>query len=189
MFDDIEGEFVFYTPEDIDEIDIDENEDSFERNATLKAREYSKNFDGLVVATDGGVLIPAIPQWNPLYTRRFAGADATDEDRVELVLDMMRDKSDGDRRMYWQEAIALCKDGERLFSVAVDGIEGVMGHHFDPLKYKPGIWLCSIWEFPQFEGKNFFDLDKDQQLQVEISWTKLGSVLHEYLATYKLLGM
>lgn len=40
---------------------------------------------------------------------------------------------------------------------------------------------------PTIWGKNFFDLDKDQQLEVETSWTKLGSALHEYLTAHKLL--
>ncbi len=176
----------FYTLDDVEDLQIQENEASFEKNAILKAQEYSKTFDGLVVATDGGVIIPSLPEWNPLYTRRFAGNNATDRDRIDKVLHLMRGKTGFERTMFWQEAIALCKNDKRLFSIAVKGIEGLMGNHFDPNKYKPGIWLCSIWEFPQFGGKNFFDLSPSEQLQVEISWAKLGKALHSYLEEHEL---
>lgn len=188
MFNGNNKNFEFLTLNNVNNLKIEENKDTFEKNAIHKAVEYSKIFDGLVVATDGGVIIPSLPEWNPLYTKRFAGKKATDEDRILKILEMMRGKTRLERVMYWQEAIALCRGGKRLFSVAVKGIEGVMGHHFDPKKYRHGIWLCSVWEFPQFGGKNFFDLSTAEQLEVEISWTKLGDALHDYLVEHNLIS-
>jgi non-canonical purine NTP pyrophosphatase (RdgB/HAM1 family) len=167
-------------------LNIDENEDTFEKNAVLKAREYSKHFDGLVVSTDGGIVIPTLPQWNPLYTRRFAGANLTDEGRISKILEMMKNKKGSDRSMHWQEAIAICKNGKRLFSLEVKGIKGKMDKVFDPSKYKEGIWLCSIWSFPQFGNKNFFDLTTKEQLEAEISWAKLGVALRDYINEHNL---
>ena len=187
MFDGNDTLFEFYDLDDVKKIDVEETEDSFEKNAILKAREHSKHFKGLVITTDGGVVIPSLPTWDPLYTRRFAGDHASDHDRIAKMLDMMRDKKDAERRMYWQEAIALCKNGKRLFSMTVQGIDGVMGRRYDPAKYKSGIWLCSIWEFPQFDGKNFFDLSEAEQKEAEISWTRLGNALYEYLVEHKLI--
>lgn len=163
---------------------IDETEDSFEKNAILKARKYSTEFDGYVVATDGGVVIPALKDWNPLYTKRFCGEIASDKDRINKMLELMSNKKGASRTMYWQEAIAICKNGKRLFSISAKGIEGVMAESFDSLKYKKGIWLCSIWDFPQFENKNYFDLTAKEMSQAEISWQRLGVAIFDFLAKH-----
>ena len=52
-------------------------------------------------------------------------------------------------------------------------MDGVISKQFDPTKYQEGIWLCSITDFPQFEGRNYFDLPPEERIQTEDSWGKL----------------
>lgn len=163
---------------------IDENKDSFEKNAILKACEYSSEFDGYVVATDGGVVIPALKGWNPLYTKRFCGENTSDVVRIRKMLELMSNKKGAERTMFWQEAIAICKNGKRIFSVSVRGIEGIMAESDDSLKYRKGIWLCSIWNFPQYKNKNFFDLDPKEMAQAEISWQRLGTAISDFMTRH-----
>lgn len=163
------------------DIEVDESGETFEENAVLKAVEYSQRYDGLVIATDGGMNIPHLPDWEAIRTKRFAGDHATDEDRIRDLLTRMRDKVGAERQMTWREAVAVAKNGKKLFSIEVPGAGGLMSINYDPAKYREGIWLCSIWQFPQFDNKNFFDLTTLEVAEVEISWSRLGSALRQYL--------
>ena len=169
-------------PEDLkDKISVEENGKSFIENAEIKALTYSKHYDGYVIATDGGVLIPSLGKnWNPLKTKRFAGEDISDFERILLLLDFMRDKKGKDRITTWNEAVAVAKNGKVLFSIQAEGVEGILQTTFDEKKYKPGIWVCSIWYFPRFK-KNFFDLSENEIREVEISWAKLKSATNDFL--------
>lgn len=169
------------------ELDVQENGATFEENAVIKAVETSKHHDGLVVATDGGMTIPALEGWNSLFTRRFAGKDVDDFQRMDKILELMKGKAGAQRQMQWKESIAVAKQGECLFSMTVDGICGVMDTKYDKQKYREGIWLCSLWLFPEFDNKNFFDLSETEVAEAEKSWTQLGKGLIAYLQNHELL--
>lgn len=92
-------------------IDINEDGNTFLENAEKKAIEISKIYHCYAVATDGGVLIPALgDNWNGLLTKRFIGRDdATDFDRIEALLELMKDKKGTERAILWNEANRLGK--------------------------------------------------------------------------------
>ncbi len=95
-------------------VEIEENGNTFTENAKIKAIELSKTFDGYVIATDGGAVMPALKEiWNPLFTKRFAGKNKTDEDRVNAMIDLMKGKTD--RRIWFIETFVICKSGEVIF--------------------------------------------------------------------------
>jgi XTP/dITP diphosphohydrolase len=51
----------YFSPMEMPEkIDVDENGDTFEDNAKIKAREIAKKFGEYAIASDGGALIPAL---------------------------------------------------------------------------------------------------------------------------------
>ncbi len=163
--------------------DIEEHGGTFEEIATKKAVTFSKRFGGYAIATDGGIDIPALGKgWNRLLTRRFVGRpDATDFDRLDTILELMQDKRGTDRRMVWREAAAIARNGKRLFSLEVEGSQGVMQKSYDPKKYRAGIWLCSLWYYPQFK-KNFFDLSDAELAKGEVSWARLEKVIRKFLS-------
>lgn len=164
------------------QLDIEEDGATFEANAILKATAYSKEYSGFAIATDGGVSIPALgDQWDAIKTKRFAGEGASDEERIQQLLKMMKVKKGDDRAMNWREAIAIANNGKLLFSTEVDGVHGLLEESFDPDKYKPGIWVCSVWYFPEI-GKNFFDMTEKEQEYVEQSWHKLYLQTRKYLS-------
>jgi len=164
-------------------IDVEENGQTFLENAEIKALAASQHFDGYTIATDAGILIPSLgTEWNGLHTKRFAGTDATDEERMKLLLSMLDGKSEVERKMVWNEAIAIAKEGQIVFSKQVTGVEGIAQTSYDMNKYKPGIWVCSLWHFPQW-GKNFFDLSSDETAEAEISWRKLKDATEKYIDT------
>lgn len=167
------------------DLELEESATTFEGNAVLKATAFSKEYGGYAIATDGGVSIPALgDQWDAIRTKRFAGEGATDEERIAQLLKLMKNKKGDERAMNWREAIAIAKDGELLFSTEVDGVHGVLEESFDPTKYKPGIWVCSVWYFPEI-GKNFFDMTEKEQEYVEQSWHELYQQTREYLTEHR----
>lgn len=162
-------------------LDIEEEGDSFEEIAKKKALEASINYNGFSIATDGGMEIPALGNsWDALFTKRFVGKEnVTDFDRMDALLELMKDKKD--RRMRWEEAVAIAYKGRVVFSASAEGAKGVLQTHYDKSKYKNGIWLCSLWYFPTYK-KNYFDLKPREMGFAEVSWFRLKSKVEYYLS-------
>ena len=128
-------------------------------------------------------MIPSLGDvWNGLHTKRFAGPEATDEDRIKLLLSMLEGKTGDQRKMVWNEAVAIARDGKIIFSLQVVGVEGIAQTNYDMEKYKLGIWVCSLWYFPQWQ-KNFFDLTEVETAKAEISWHRLKKAVNDYFET------
>jgi inosine/xanthosine triphosphate pyrophosphatase family protein len=151
---------------------VDEVGESFLEIAGNKAIEYSKRYGGLAISTDGGAVIPALLSkgWDPLRTRRFVDTE-DDRERIGAVLRAMNGEEN--RTVEWHEAIAVAKDGRLLFTAQAKAMDGKISQSFDPRFYREGIWLCSITSFPQFGGRNFFELSEEEQAATEDSWDLL----------------
>ncbi|MBP9802231.1 hypothetical protein KBC40_01425 [Patescibacteria group bacterium] len=152
--------------------------------AENKSLFYSIKYKTLVVSTDGGAVIPALDNWNPLTTRRFA---ENDQERIEKLLVMMEDVKD--RRLEWYEALAVSDNGKLLFSSLQRAMDAEITKVFNPEFYHPGIWLCSICEFPKFGNKNYFELNETEKRTTEDSWDKLkddfGKFARDYVVSFK----
>ena len=166
-----------------------EDGDSFEEIARGKAKYFSLQYPEFIIATDGGMIIPALDNWNPLYTRRFLNnldkSNKTDFQRIDELLEKAVNLKDEDRYMQWKEAVAIAKNGQILFSIEVEGGYGILQTEYNKTKYKPGIWLCSLWSHPQFGNKNFFDLSPEEIKESEISWKKIKISLDKFFSNFK----
>lgn len=160
---------------------FDEKGDTFQTVAEQKALLYAQRFGGLAISTDGGAVIPALTkeEWEPIHTRRFAG---NDQERIEKLLELMQNKED--RLVQWFEAVAIADREKVLFSTTAQAMDGVIDKAFNLTFYQEGIWLCSITSFPQFGGKNFFELSSDEQAQTEDSWSELKKRVSDFFASY-----
>lgn len=167
-------------------IDIEEIGKTFEENAQTKALAVAKTENSFAIASDGGILIPTLGKdWNELLTKRFIGLDnVTDFDRMNMLLEMMKGKKGKDRTILWKEAIAIASPEGVVFSLEVDGDTGVLQEAYDPKQYKEGIWLCTLTSYPQFGGRNFFEINEEEKKYGEISWWKLRDKTREFLADY-----
>ncbi len=97
---------------------IEENGKTFEENAKIKAKAYSKLYpDTLIIATDGGLTVPYLKdKWNPLYTRRFIGENKTDKERAQKFLELLKDAKGDKRIVDWNEAVAIAYNGKVISS-------------------------------------------------------------------------
>lgn len=157
-------------------VEMEESGETFEENAKIKAIAVAKKFKKYAIATDGGALIPSLGnKWNPLLTRRFLGRKkVSDWDRINGLLELMKDKTGEERKIIWREAVAIANpDGDIIFLSEVEGDTGLIQTAYKKEQYKEGAWLCTLTSYPQFEGKNFFELNEDETKESEISWWRL----------------
>lgn len=174
----------YFTPLLLDEAipEPEENGKDFLEIAENKAIYYSLATKSLAISSDAGAVIPSVPEWDPLHTKRFAN---TDEERIDKLLAMM--KGNTDRTIRWFEAIAVAKDGKIQFSVLVEARRGKIATHFDTSRYQDGMWMSSITEFPQFGNKNFFELTPEERAKTENSWAKLKVKFAQFMDKSDLL--
>ncbi len=123
---------------DTDWPDVDETEATLEGNALLKAREVRAHTGYAVVADDTGLEVEALGGEPGVYSARFAGSEATYEDNVEKLLQVMEGIEN--RAACFRTVMALIDDvGEEL---VVDGVmegeitrepRGSNGFGYDPV--------------------------------------------------------
>jgi XTP/dITP diphosphohydrolase len=84
-----------------------ETEDSFEKNAILKAEHAAKALNRWVIADDSGLVVPALKGAPGVESRRYAGEDATDKENRQKLLKEMKHIQDANRQGYFECWIAL----------------------------------------------------------------------------------
>ena len=158
--------------------EVEEHGDNFLEIAQNKALAYSKVYNCVVTSTDGGAVIPSLSksEWEPIKTKRFG---ITDQERIAKLLDMMQGKKD--RTVEWHEAMAVADNGKLLFSSEERALDGSIDQTFNSKYYQEGIWLCSITSFPQFGGRNYFELSNEEREQTEDSWSKLKADFEQFM--------
>ncbi|WP_010251708.1 XTP/dITP diphosphatase [Acetivibrio cellulolyticus] len=127
----------------IDE-DIEEYGSTFEENALIKAREVHKITGELVMADDSGLEVDALSGAPGIYSSRFAGEGASDADRNNKLLELLKDVPFENRKARFVCAIAVILPDGNHFTVrgtfeGFIGIEpvGANGFGYDPLFFLP----------------------------------------------------
>lgn len=69
-----------------DALDVEENGSTFAENARLKAQQQARHLKHWVLADDSGLCVDALKGEPGVYSARFAGPHATDEDNNRLLL-------------------------------------------------------------------------------------------------------
>jgi XTP/dITP diphosphohydrolase len=138
---------------------FDETATTFAENAAGKALHYSRFSDGLVLADDSGLVVPALDGAPGVHSARYAGPGASDADRIRKLLEEMRGKRSEDRRARFVCVIALAERGEArgVFSASaqgelLDAPRGEGGFGYDPIFFSPV--LGKTFAEPSREEKN-----------------------------------
>lgn len=119
--------------------EIAETGRSFEENAAIKARTISKLCrDEVVIADDSGLEVGALGGAPGVFSARYSGERAKDEENVSKLLRELRDVTD--RSAGFQCVIAVAKNGELLTTIAgrIAGMltqspRGKNGFGYDPI--------------------------------------------------------
>jgi XTP/dITP diphosphohydrolase len=125
---------------------------TFEENATQKALYYSKHCDGHLFVDDSGLAVDALDGAPGVYSARFAGANATDDENTRLLLDRMRGIAD--RTARFVSVVALAQSGRLLHTFrgevkgqVTEAPRGTNGFGYDPVFfYEP--FGCTFGQAP-----------------------------------------
>jgi XTP/dITP diphosphohydrolase len=125
---------------------FNESAPTFAENAAGKALHYSR-YTGLpVFADDSGLAVDALGGAPGVHSARYAGADASDAERVSKLLADLRATGSRDRRARFVCVLALARQGQILavFSDAAEGEiadapRGAAGFGYDPVFRIPAL--------------------------------------------------
>lgn len=122
------------------EIEVEEDGKTFEENAVKKAREVAKISGMTAVADDSGLCVNALSGAPGIYSARYAGENASDQERIQKLLEEL--KGERDRRAKFVSVVALCTpEGETVTARGecegeiLEQPEGNGGFGYDPVFY------------------------------------------------------
>jgi len=102
--------FDLYTLKDFPNyIEPPEDQDTFEKNALKKAQHAADTLNILTLADDSGLVVPALNGQPGVFSRRFAGVDATDAENRFKLKGLLKTLQEGERSGFFACSIALCQ--------------------------------------------------------------------------------
>ena len=93
--------------------EIEETGTTLKENALLKAKYVYDNYTIACFADDTGLEVDALDGAPGVYSARFAGEPANNENNIEKLLELLQNKSN--RQARFRTVIALVKDDKPLF--------------------------------------------------------------------------
>jgi XTP/dITP diphosphohydrolase len=117
---------------------------TFMENAVLKACHYARRSGLLAVADDSGLSVDALGGGPGLFSSRFGGEGASDDDRNRLLLERLRGVPAERRGARFTSAVAVARGDDVLFR-AEETVEGRIaeeprgprGFGYDPVFFYP----------------------------------------------------
>ena len=108
------------------DLDVEETGTTFAANARLKAEAVYKATGLMAVADDSGLCVDALDGAPGVYSARYAGENATDAQKIEKLLDEMKDVPEEKRTGRFVSAI--CCIGPDLLLECEGVCEGTIGY-------------------------------------------------------------
>ncbi len=123
------------------EFEIVEDGDTFAQNALIKARTIYEKLgeDYLVISDDSGISLPVLDDAPGIYSARYAGENATDEDNLNKLIESVRAKKLKSTKAYYTAAIAIvsrygeCVVHGWMHGDVIDESRGDAGFGYDPI--------------------------------------------------------
>lgn len=130
-----------------EEIDIEENGQTFQENALIKAQSICDIIHRPTLADDSGLEVDAMDGQPGIYSARFMGHDTSYDIKNQYIIDQVKGKEKGARFVC---AMALCIPNEEPILIEeyfngeiYDHIEGENGFGYDPIFYVPELQKTS----------------------------------------------
>ena len=138
--------------------DFPETAPTFGENAAGKALYYSRTCADMVFSDDSGLVVPALGGEPGIHSARYAGLDASNDQRIAKLLAALRGKKGAERSAYFVCVIAVAQLG-RVIAVVSEKVDGEIaeaprgsgGFGYDPVFYFPAL------------GKTFAELPADEK--------------------------
>ena len=125
-------------PEDFD---VEETGVTFEENAILKANQYALATGLYTIADDSGLAVTALNGEPGVYSKRYAGPNKTDQDRIVFLLEKLEDVPDDQLSAQFVAVIALAAPDGTILETQEGICEGQLirqprgtnGFGYDPI--------------------------------------------------------
>ncbi len=114
---------------------------TYSDNAIIKARFYAAATGMFALADDSGLEVDALEGAPGVFSARYAGKNATDADRRELLLSELAKTEDKDRRARFIAVVAIASPDGTIVNLSEGVCEGIItavprgtgGFGYDPL--------------------------------------------------------
>lgn len=125
---------------------VEETGFTFIENAILKARQAAKASGLPAIADDSGLCVEALDGRPGVFSARYGGTALTDEQRIQKLLEEMKDVPAEDRIAHFHSVIVLLQHAEDPAPLVCHGIwegeiltqpRGANGFGYDPVFYVP----------------------------------------------------
>ncbi len=141
-----------------DKLEIVEDGDSFEKNATIKAKMVFEKFKIPVIADDSGLVVEQLKGKPGIYSARYAGVNADDKANNKKLLEELKKYPEPHKAKF--VCAAVYYDGERTISATgdfqgriIDEERGNNGFGYDPLFVPDGYTITSAQLEPEEKNR------------------------------------
>lgn len=156
-------------------VEVEEDRDTFEGNALKKAEEICKIANKTCIADDSGLCVDALEGFPGVYTARFLGEDATQEQRNNYILEKLEGTKKDKRTAKVITCIAIVKpNGEEKTYIGE-----LNGYIAENRRGNNGFGFDEIFELDN--GKTLAELDKEDKNKISsrsIALEKLRLDMH-----------
>jgi XTP/dITP diphosphohydrolase len=127
-----------------DDVHIDETGQTFKENAIIKAEFVSRKYNKVVFADDSGLSVDALNGRPGVYSARYAGENASDQENINKLIRELEGISFDDRTATFHCALAIATPNQEtvVFHGKCEGFitetqQGEGGFGYDPVFYVP----------------------------------------------------
>jgi XTP/dITP diphosphohydrolase len=120
--------WVFRSLQEFPDVDVaEENGETFAANAIAKAQFYAKATAMWALADDSGLEVEALGGAPGVFSARYAGSDASDADRRELLLSELAKTGNANRRARFVAVVAIADRDGRVLNLSQGICSGRIG--------------------------------------------------------------
>lgn len=156
-------------------VEVEEDKDTFEGNALKKAEEICKITNKTCIADDSGLCVDALDGFPGVYTARFLGEDATQEQRNNYILEKLKGTKKEERTAKVITCIAIVKPNGKEKTY----IGELNGYIAENRRGNNGFGFDEIFELDN--GKTLAELEKEDKNKISsrsIALEKLRLDMH-----------
>ena len=158
--------------------EVEEDGGTFEENARKKAVQVAGIMGKLTLADDSGLEIDYLDGRPGIHSARFAGEGATDEDRNNKVLDLLKGVPESKRTARFRCVIVIASPDDQV-KIAAGACEGRIA--FEP-RGSSGFGYDPLFIVPEY-GKTYAELGQEKKNQIShraLALKKAKELLREY---------
>ena len=128
-------------------VEVEETGDSFAANAALKAAQQAQALNQWVLAEDSGLSVAALDGRPGIYSARYAGENATDDDNNQKLLEELKDVPDAKRGSMYVCHLSLADPSGEIRLTAEATCRGRIGHK---LSGRHGFGYDPLFVIPEY---------------------------------------